>query len=139
MDRLAATADGCLEQIQDAFAQASGKWTGCDWPTQFGRGNLNLDGLQAGQALLMARATSGSEAADWRAAVKWLTQLESDARAAEVEGRSAADLALAGKLHEGLEHAGLACAIERHYHSRPIWQSLWDAIRSALEAPAQFS
>src|SRR5579859_1206579 len=91
--------------IVAAFQQSRGKWNHCQWPTQFGAGKLNLQGLKSSQALLMARSTAGQERADWKAATCWLEQVERDAREAEKEAELAADLAKIGQLQPALEHA----------------------------------
>jgi len=77
------------KEIERAYRQASGKWIGCDWPTEFGKTGLDLNGLKASQVLLLARATSGSERADWDAAATWLTRLEQEAGKAEDEAKQA--------------------------------------------------
>jgi len=124
--------DSQLAEIAAALAGASGKWTGCDWPIQFGASHLDLKGLRASQALLMAGATAGSEAADWRAAAAWLEQLEKDARQAETEARAANSLAGDGQFREALRHVNRACAIEARYRPSSTWQPLYDAIEAAL-------
>jgi hypothetical protein len=122
------------EEIERAFRQAAGQWAGCDWPTEFGTAGLNLNGLTAAKALMLARATSGRERADWQAALEWLTRLEQDARAAEDLARQALELARGGELEEALVHAERACAIEAIYHSRLVWRTLRDAIEAAHRA-----
>jgi hypothetical protein len=121
-----------VADIARAYLQATRKWCGCDWPTRFGQTALNLEGLKAAQALLLARATAGTEAADWRSAVTWLTQTEQDARQAEEEAHTALVLAEAGRLREALEHARQAVAVEAQYHARPVWQALQEAVEATL-------
>jgi len=132
MDSPLTETESLARGIAAALAACSGAWTGCDWPTQFGRNRLNLKGLRSSQALLMERATSGSEAADWRNAVGWLRRVEQDARQAESEAMTAARLADCGRLLEALECAKQACAIEARYRDPPTWQSFKDAIEAAL-------
>jgi hypothetical protein len=127
--------DPLLGAIARAFAAASGKWKGCDWSTQFGRSRLDLNGLGPSQAQLMARATSGSEAADWRAAVAWLAEVQQDARQAESEARTALQLVQCGRLDEALQHAVEACTIESRHHKSLIWKTLRTAIEAALPVP----
>lgn len=122
-------------EMANAFHQAEGQWTGCDWPTQFGKSGLNLSGLTAAQALLLARATAGQEAADWHAAVAWLTQIEYDAATAAALAQTALDLERQGQFVVALVHAQRACSLERKYHSRLVWQPLLDRIRTALAEP----
>src|SRR5262245_26548095 len=70
------TVEAHAESINRVFRQQAGKWTGCAWRTCFGKSELDLNGMNSAQARIMARATSGPEAADWRAAVQWLAQVE---------------------------------------------------------------
>lgn len=132
MNATSAENDSRLATIEAAMAAASGRWTGCDWPTQFAGSQLNLHGLRPSQALLMARATAGSEAVDWRAAAAWLEQLEDDAHQAESEAHTAACLARGGRLPESLVWARRACALEARYRQPLTWQPLRDAIEAAL-------
>src|SRR5438046_478717 len=119
-------------RIAEAFRRAAGRWTGCDWHTAFGETRLNLHGLKASQALLLARATAGIEAADWHAAAGWLTLIEREARQAEALARQAVRLSREGQLQQSLQMAHNACLLESPYHSVPIWQSLHAAIEAAL-------
>ena len=132
MDSSLTKTDSVIKDIALALAAGSGKWTGCDWPTQFGRTGLDLQGFCSSQAILMAGATAGSEAADWRNAVTWLTRVEQDARQAESEAQTAVSLARKGKLREALQRADLACAMEARYHRSLAWRPLRDAIEAAL-------
>jgi hypothetical protein len=115
-----------------AFLSGVGKWTGCDWPTRFGTTGLDLNGLTAAQALLMARATAGAESADWRAAARWLDEVEADARKAEEAASRAARLAADGRLVEAAEQAKLACALEGRYREERVWRQLYDALAEHL-------
>lgn len=121
-----------LEAVERAFYRASGTWTGCDWPTTFGDTGLDLDGLTSHQALLMARATAGSEAADWREAVHWLRTIEADAEAAEEAARWAVEAAARGELATACRDAQAACELEARYHSRPVWRDLRERLDEAL-------
>jgi len=123
-----------LDELERAYSQGADKWMGCDWPTRFGKCGLNLDGLTAPQALLLARATSGAERADWHAAVPWLTGIEQDASKAQREASQGMALARAGKLREALSHVQRACALEARHHSRLVWQPLYDVIEAHLSA-----
>ncbi len=131
MDTPLTTTDLLDAAISAALATGSGKWTGCDWPTQFGRSRLDLNGLRPSQALLMERATAGNEAAIWRDAVVWLRQVGEDAQLAEIEAQAAACLARSGRLSEALERIQRACAIEARYHTSLVWQPLCTAIEAA--------
>lgn len=110
------------------FVQTSGKWGGCDWPTTFGATGLNLNGLRAAQAALLAGVTSGREAMDWLAAADWLARVQRDAEECEAKAARAAELAEAGRLPEALRLAEEACAIEGRYHADLVWKPLREAI-----------
>jgi hypothetical protein len=116
------------EEILGAFLSGRGRWTGCDWPTRFGAAGLNLCTVTASQALLLARATAGDEAAEWRAATAWLRQVEEAARQAEAEAGHAARLAAAGRLAEAAERARAALALEENYRPAVVWQPLYNAV-----------
>jgi hypothetical protein len=119
-------------EIKQAFHSGAGRWTGCDWPTQFGLMGLDLCGLTARQARLMAGATAGAESADWRAAATWLAEVEADARQAEDAARRAAQLAAEGRLAEAAEQALAACELEGRYRPAVVWRPLHDAIDDGL-------
>jgi hypothetical protein len=123
-----------IKEIEDRHRQASGKWTGCDWPTRFGITGVNLNGLWASQALLLARATSGRERSDWYAAADWLTRIEQDAREAEQEAGRAVALSRSGKLQDALARAKIACIVEAKHHASLVWQPLREAIETTLAA-----
>jgi hypothetical protein len=123
-----------LSSFDRLYQQASGKWTGCDWRTDFGRSGLNLEGIQSSQATLLAVATAGSESRDWYSAVLWLREVEQVTWEADQEARKATELARLGQLEEALHHAERACELERRYHTRLIWQPLRDAILDARDA-----
>ncbi len=82
------------------------------------------------QALLMARATAGAEATDWREAVHWLRLIESDAETAEESARWAVQHASRGDLDSAVRDAQTAVELEARYHPSPVWSEL----RRALEA-----
>ncbi|HYT93077.1 MAG TPA: hypothetical protein VEL76_30445 [Gemmataceae bacterium] len=126
-----------LKEVESAYLQAAGKWIGCDWPTAFGERRLDLNGLKADQAVLLARATSGGERVNWRNAVNWLAQVERDAQAAEVEARTAVDLAAAGRLQEALQSSRRACAIEAQYHTCLVWQPLCAVLAASEASPVE--
>lgn len=107
-----------------AFLQGAGKWTGCSWPTRFGNSALNLDGLKASQARLMARSTAGAERAEWVAATRFLEEVERDAREAEEEACLAADLAILGQFDSAVQHMQRACSLESKYGTGRIWHPL---------------
>ena len=80
----------------------------------------------------MARATAGTEAADWWAAARWLEEVEQDVQRAAAEARTATALAVTGRLREALDHADRACDLEAKYHRPLTWQALRDALQAAL-------
>jgi hypothetical protein len=120
------------DEILRAFVRGRGRWAGCDWPTRFGTTGLNLCTLTAAQAQLMARATAGDEAADWRAAVCWLREVEADARKAEKEAGRAVCLAADGRLADAVEPARAAMMLEEGYRPAVVWRPLHDAILAVL-------
>jgi len=124
--------DQRLDEIRDRFAHAVGQWIGCDWPTEFGRRRLDLRDLRADHAVLMARATAGTEAEAWWEASRWLARVETEALEAEAEARQAIAKAEAGSWLEALSHARAACDMEARYHSQLIWQPLRESVESAF-------
>jgi hypothetical protein len=119
-------------QITRKFRQIARSWTGCDWPIQFGKLGLNLNGLKSAQATLMAGATSGEESAEWRRAAKWLAGVEHEALQAERLARNAVDLAVRRCPHEAVEAIEHACHIEAKYHDHLVWRELRDALAAHL-------
>ena len=135
MGRAGALPRGTLEAVDWAFDRGRGAWTGCDWPTSFGDTGLDLNGMTSHQALLMARATAGLEAADWREAVQWLRLVETDAEAAEEAARSAVDAVARGELAAARRDAQSACDLEARYHPRLVWADLKEALESVQAPP----
>ncbi len=111
------------------YEQLEGRWTGCDWVTDFGPGHLDLRGVTARQAALLARATSGQESSQWQEATRWLTQVENDVEAARKAAWAAWQEAEAGQWQSALDHARQACELELAYHPCAVWQPLADAIQ----------
>jgi len=132
MNRLLELPSVLKDEIEQAYRGSLGKWDGCNWRTEFGKGRLNLMGMTSTQAMLMARATAGSEAENWRAAAGWLIRVEQAVQDAEAEARCAALLARSGKLTEAIRHARRACMIEGTYHTQLVWAPLRNAIEVAL-------
>jgi len=114
------------------YELTKGRWIGCDWPTKFGTAELNLSGVTARQAALLARATSGQESADWQQAAHWLTTVEADAEAALQAAETAEQNVAAGRLQEALLFADRAVQLEEPYHRDACWQQLKDAILAQL-------
>src|SRR5947209_1679086 len=120
------------DAIMQAYLGGRSCWVGCDWPTRFGTACLNLCALTSAQAMLMARATAGAEAADWRAAGRWLAEVEAAAREAEDEAGRAVHLAAQGHLEEAAERARAAVDLEGHYRPATVWRPLHDALTQEL-------
>jgi hypothetical protein len=125
--------------IRQAFEDARGTWTGCDWHTQFGDSGLDLNGLTPEDAETMASQTAGTEvAADWRAAVSWLAQVQHHAEQAEAEAALALHAAELGDWHKAVRRAERAFLLEfatgRALRSpfSPTWQPLHRVIRDAF-------
>lgn len=116
------------------YERIKGRWTGCDWPTRFGAEELNLAGIAARQASLLARATSGQESADWQSAAQWLTSVEADAESARQAAERAQQAATAGRLQDALAFANRAVQLEEPYHPHAHWQELRNAILQQLPA-----
>jgi hypothetical protein len=120
------------DNILQAFQRGRNRWAGCDWPTRFGSTGLNLCALTSSQALLMARATAGTESAEWRAAAQWLAEVETAAREAEQEATRAARLAAEGQLIEAAERARSALDLEARFRPPEVWRPLHEAISRVL-------
>jgi hypothetical protein len=125
--------------IVRAFDEAAGTWTGCDWPTRFGKAGLDLDGWSAAEAQAAAEEHRGTEEeTDWRAAARWLVRVEQFARRAEQEASQAVLDATAGTWHNALEHAQRARGCEfvtgrTVWHGTPTtWQPLLRAVFAAM-------
>jgi hypothetical protein len=116
------------------FDRSKDRWTGCDWPTRFGSAALNLSGITARQAALLARATAGQESADWQDAARWLTSIEAAAAAARQAAEKAHVAASAGDLQEALALAEQAVQFETPYHQDACWRELRNAIFEQLGA-----
>jgi hypothetical protein len=122
--------DQPIANIRRIFREQSGKWAGCRWPMPFGKRAVDLNGMKAAQANIMARATSGPESADWRAAAKRLAQVESDAAEAEQAAAEAVAQAEQQNWKDALALAQRACSLEYHHHDQATWQPLCDAIEA---------
>lgn len=130
MGRLGTIQRSLVDTVEQVFARSRAIWVGCDWPTSFGKSGIDLNGMTSAQALLMSRATSGEEAADWRAAVHWLRMIEADAEAAEEGARWAVQHVLCGDLEAAGREAQAAVDLESRYHPRPVWAQLRDVLES---------
>src|SRR5262245_49792004 len=124
-----------LDDIRRAYLHGVNRWTGCDWTTQFGGRNLNLDGLRSKQAAMVAECPHGEEAGEWRRATRWLSRVETDALLAEREAAIAVFLAIFEHGPEALLHAERACALEGRYHQQLVWEPLRQAIAAYAGEP----
>jgi len=122
---------GNCETIRRAYLAAQGRWTGCDWDTDFGPSHLNLRGRFARQAQILANALAGAESQVWRDAQRWLEAVERDACDAEAAAARAVALAVSGDFAAADEAAYRACEIERKYPHPPVWHALLESIRQA--------
>jgi hypothetical protein len=125
------------EAIAREFEDATGTWTGCDWPTAFGPRGRDLEGWTPALAeRAAAEAKRPEEAEDWRAAARWLAQVEERARRAEAEAARAVEDALAGEWDAAVTHARRAWLHEfstgRPLRGRlPTWRRLYLAVEAA--------
>jgi hypothetical protein len=104
---------GDLEDVVESFAEAAGRWTGCDWPTRFGKSGLDLNGCTPATAKVRAAVAATAEQADeWRSAASWLEWLESMAEDAEMHAFHAVEAAKSGAWSKAVEHARWARALE---------------------------
>lgn len=116
--------------VIQAYSRACGRWHGCCWPTAFGSRRLNLDGISANQARVMADALAGSEADEWRQASRWLTSIEQDAQEAETLAAEALRLWSQGRLAEARNLARRILAVESAHHANVQWAPFVDALGS---------
>jgi hypothetical protein len=129
--------------IRQVYANAVGRWTGCDWSTEFGSLGLDLNGFTALQAKARARsARLMVEAQEWQAAADWLGEVERHAKLAEDHARLAVAAAEAGQWPEAREHARQAWFRE-FMVGRPMrrgfpatWRRLYQAIAD-VSCPVQ--
>lgn len=123
-----------LEDIRRAYERATKRWTGCDWPTRFGKAGLNLCGLTSTIAAEKANQP-GEPRDDWLAARHWLAQIEQCADRAEMQAALALAAANAGDFPTALQHAESACAIERATgRVDAVGSSVWAEFRQAIAA-----
>lgn len=132
-----ANARAIIAEIRRLYKEATGAWTGCDWPTSFGTLNLDLNGWTAAKA----RAKSAScpnpgEAVAWQAAADWLATVEQQSERAEEHALLAVRAAAEGAWLEALEQARLAWAGE-FATGRMIWRGFpmtWQRLFLAIES-----
>jgi len=124
-----------IAEIARVYEEAIGKWTGCDWPTVFGREKLDLQGVTADKAEKKALALLGAENA-WEQADWWLREVERRAEQAQTLAGLAVAAAEEGNWREAVANAHQAWTLEfstgrllRHYP--PTWLRLYEVIEDA--------
>jgi hypothetical protein len=126
-----------LEAIRQAYLQAVGSWSGCDWPTAMGKTGLNVNGRNAAQAASMGQEADDPELAeDWYAAGRWLAHVEHYAQLAEIHAAQAVMAAEEGRWHDALTRAEWAWSLE-FSTGRPLRHTpphAWQQLRECIEA-----
>ncbi len=116
------------QTVTEAFEAAVGKWTTCDWATEFGCLNLNLKGLRSPQLERLAFATRGEESQEWRNAADWVRIVEDAAAKAQELATLAHEASLRNEHSHSRQLIQQACEIEAVWHRELIWQPLCQAI-----------
>lgn len=119
------------DSVKAVFEKNRQRWHGCHWDTAFGPLQLQLKGLTARQAQILANATAGEESLAWHQAARWLDHVERDAQLAESEAALAVQLALAQQFDQAMHHARRACELQREYPELHVWNALFDVIQSS--------
>jgi hypothetical protein len=126
-----------IESVRRVYAEATGTWKGCDWPTRFGETKLDLNGYSAATARAkVASATTETEADDWGKAATWLADVEREAHEAETAAAQSLAAAERGQWQKAVAHAERAWAAELGT-GRPIWHPFplaWQRLRETVEA-----
>lgn len=120
--------------IERLYADAKGRWWGCNWRVEGGPQNLNLCDMRAYHANLLAEATSGEEAAAWQHAMSFLKQVEADAHNAERHAAKAVSFVLACDFANALIEINAAVTLESQHRESVVWKRLRDEI-TALAHP----
>jgi hypothetical protein len=127
-----------LEEIVRLYRDTAAQWTGCDWPTSFGRGRIDLSGVRAMEA--DAKAAAGEAAAsDWREASRWLARVERYACEAQREAAHAIAAARVGAWQIAAYHAERAWALE-FATGRPLWgrpSHTWHRFNQAVQSASR--
>ena len=129
--------NAAVREITGAYEDAAGTWTGCDWPTRYGKAGLDLDGWTAAEAAEFAGRHKGTDLeTDWQAAARWLARVEQCARRADEQASQAVQAAAAGDWRDALAHAQAACVCE-HMTGRTLWRgtpTTWQPLLRAVFA-----
>ena len=120
--------------IERLYADAKGRWWGCNWLSEFGPQHLSLCDMRAYQANLMAEATSGEEAAAWKQATSFLKRIEADAHDAERHATKAVSFVRACDFAKAMTEINAAAALETRHRKCVVWKRLQDEI-TALACP----
>jgi len=135
-DRVSTHSPG-LDRIRQVYAEATGTWKGCDWPTRFGESKRDLNGCSAAMARAkVASATTETDADDWAKAATWLADVEREAHEAETAAALSLAAAERGQWQKALASAERAWAAELGT-GRPLWHSFplaWQRLRETVEA-----
>lgn len=128
-----------LAEILRVYEEASGTWTGCDWPTTFGAPGLNLENRSAEEAERQAIEAGWEDRQLWDEAARWLREIERRAEEAEAEAEMAIRALTAGDWDDAAEHARRAWHIEfttgRPFRRQPpTWQRLYEVVTLAAWA-----
>ncbi len=126
-----------VQAIARAYEEAAGTWTGCDWPTRYGKAGLDLDGWTAAEAEAFAGRHKGTAMeVDWRDAAQWLARVEQWARRADAEAFQAVQSAATGAWRDALAHAQ-AVRVCEHLTGRTLWRgtpTTWQPMLRAVFA-----
>jgi hypothetical protein len=126
-----------VDKIRRVYAEGTGTWKGCDWPTRFGKLKLDLNGCSAEMARTkVAMAATETESEEWAKAASWLADIEREAHDAETAAAQAIAAAERGQWQKALAHAERAWAAEVGT-GRPIWHrfpAAWQELRETVEA-----
>lgn len=123
-----------IEDLERLYAEATGRWTGCDWTTSFGPRKLDLCGMTAAAA--RARAPKGTDPI-WDEAATWLTRVEGFAREAERNAAAALVAVRDGNWPAAAQYADKAWALEfctgrMIRQEKATWRPLHQALQAAL-------
>jgi hypothetical protein len=121
-----------MDDLRDAIDHANEAWTGCCWRTEFGPLRLDLDGTRSRHAALLAAATRGEEAEQWKAAARWLSLVEADARSACQRSRQAIEFAERGETREASRWLAMAATLQGRYPMVNHYQLCRDRFESFI-------
>jgi hypothetical protein len=122
-----------MEELRRVYQEATGTWTGCDWPTAIGKTGLNVQGWTANQARAVAQAL---QTEGWSLAADWLAQVEHHAQVAERKAAEAIEAAGKGRWRDALLSAEWAWSLE-FSTGRPLRHGpplAWERLREVIEA-----